>query len=140
MRKEAGAHAIELYPVVRLHYVLGGGNRICTNPSGDLRRLFDALEAEWGLKGPGPAICRPCKRFSPRCAPAAWQVTVAVHVAKSKSSRCGRACKNPACLWVWRSMSDPRTIAVNLRADLQSGEVVAFNAGMTNRKSASARI
>ena len=49
VRKEADARAIELNPVVRLHYVQVKEPDM-HDPSGDLRRLFEALEAEWGLK------------------------------------------------------------------------------------------
>jgi uncharacterized 2Fe-2S/4Fe-4S cluster protein (DUF4445 family) len=49
VRKEADEHAIELYPVVRLHYVQVKQPDM-HDPSGDLRRLYDALEAEWNLK------------------------------------------------------------------------------------------
>ncbi len=49
VRKEADARAIELNPVVRLHYVQVKQPDM-HDPSGDLRRLFEALEAEWSLK------------------------------------------------------------------------------------------
>ncbi len=49
VRKEADARAIELNPVVRLHYVQVKQPDM-HDPSGDLRRLFEALESEWGLK------------------------------------------------------------------------------------------
>ena len=50
VRKEADAHVIELNPVVRLHYVQVREPDM-HDPSGDLRRLYDALQAEWGLVG-----------------------------------------------------------------------------------------
>ena len=46
VRKEADARAIELNPVVRLHYVQVKEPDM-HDPSGDLRRLFEALEREW---------------------------------------------------------------------------------------------
>ena len=49
VRKEADARVIELNPVVRLHYVQVKQPDM-HDPSGDLRRLFEALEAEWSLK------------------------------------------------------------------------------------------
>src|SRR6201985_1065254 len=49
VRKEADARAIELNPVVRLHYVQVKQPDM-HDPSGALRRLFDALETEWDLK------------------------------------------------------------------------------------------
>ena len=48
MRKDADAREIELNPVVRLHYVEVREPDM-HDPSGDLRRLFDALEREWEL-------------------------------------------------------------------------------------------
>ena len=48
VRKEADEHAIELNPVVRLHYVQVKQPDM-HDPSGDLRRLFEALESEWSL-------------------------------------------------------------------------------------------
>src|ERR1700760_3557200 len=49
-RKEADARAIELNPVVRLHYVQVKEPDM-HDPSGDLRRLLEALETEWALQG-----------------------------------------------------------------------------------------
>src|ERR1700692_4931470 len=48
VRKEADAHVIELDPVVRLHYVQVKQPDM-HDPSGYLRRLFEALESEWSL-------------------------------------------------------------------------------------------
>src|SRR5450755_397508 len=48
VRKEADARAIELHPVVRLHYVQVQQPEM-HDPAGDLRRLYDALEREWQL-------------------------------------------------------------------------------------------
>jgi len=50
VRKEADAHAIEVDPVVRLHYVEVREPDMA-DPSGDLERLFEALEADWHLTG-----------------------------------------------------------------------------------------
>jgi uncharacterized 2Fe-2S/4Fe-4S cluster protein (DUF4445 family) len=49
VRKDADAREIELNPVVRLHYVEVKEPDM-QDPSGDLRRLFEALEREWGLR------------------------------------------------------------------------------------------
>ncbi len=50
VRKAAEAHDIELDPVVRLHYVEVQPPDM-HDPSGDLRRLEDALDFEWRLTG-----------------------------------------------------------------------------------------
>ena len=50
VRKEADAHAIEVDPVVRLHYVEVREPDM-RDPSGDLGRLLEALEREWALTG-----------------------------------------------------------------------------------------
>ena len=48
VRKEADAHAIEVDPVVRLHYVEVREPDMI-DPSGDLQRLLEALERDWSL-------------------------------------------------------------------------------------------
>ena len=50
VRKEADAHAIEVNPIVRLHYVEVREPDM-RDPSGDLERLFEALERDWSLTG-----------------------------------------------------------------------------------------
>src|ERR1035441_1760750 len=80
VRKEADARAIELYPVVRLHYVQVQQPDM-HDPSGDLRRLFEALEAEWSLKE-GPCDWPVLQMLQPSLRAGSWQVTVAVHAEK----------------------------------------------------------
>jgi uncharacterized 2Fe-2S/4Fe-4S cluster protein (DUF4445 family) len=125
VRKEADAHAIELNPVVRLHYVQVAQPDM-HDPSGDLRRLFEALEAEWDLKD---LTCdlSVLQILQPTLRAAAWQVTVAVHAAKQ-------------IIGVWPGLHETAlglaidigstTIAAHL-CDLLSGEVVA-SAGVMN--------
>src|SRR6202167_2292797 len=125
VRKEAEAHAIELNPVVRLHYVQVQQPDM-HDPSGDLRRLFEALEAEWGLKD---LTCdlSVLQMLQPVLRAGDWQVTVAVHAAKQVIS-------------VWPGLHDlayglavdigSTTIAAHL-CDLVSGEVTA-SAGIMN--------
>jgi uncharacterized 2Fe-2S/4Fe-4S cluster protein (DUF4445 family) len=125
VRKEADAHAIELNPVVRLHYVQVKQPDM-HDPSGDLRRLFEALEAEWSLTG---LTCdlSVIQTLQPILRAGAWQVTVAVHAAKQ-------------IIGVWPGLHElvyglavdigSTTIAVHL-CDLASGEVVA-SAGVMN--------
>jgi uncharacterized 2Fe-2S/4Fe-4S cluster protein (DUF4445 family) len=125
VRKEADARAIELNPVVTLHYVQVREPDM-HDPSGDLRRLFDALEREWGLKG---LTCdlSVLQILQPALRAGSWQVTVAVHGAKQ-------------IIGVWPGLQQKAyglavdigstTIASHL-CDLTSGEVVA-SAGIMN--------
>ncbi len=48
VRKEADAHAIEVDPVVRLHYVEVREPDM-SDPAGDLERLLEALERDWSI-------------------------------------------------------------------------------------------
>src|SRR5271167_233747 len=125
VRKEADARAIELYPVVRLHYVQVKQPDM-HDPSGDLRRLYEALDSEWGLKD---LICdlSVLQILQPTLRAGSWQVTVAVHAEKQ-------------IIGVWPGLHErafglavdigSTTIAAHL-CDLLSGEVVA-SAGIMN--------
>jgi len=125
VRKEADARAIELYPVVRLHYVQVKQPDM-HDPSGDLRRLFEALEAEWSLKD---LTCdlSVLQMLQPTLRAGSWQVTVAVHAEKQ-------------IIGVWPGLHErafglavdigSTTIAAHL-CDLLSGEVAA-SAGVMN--------
>ena len=125
VRKEADARAIELNPVVRLHYVQVQQPDM-HDPSGDLRRLFEALESEWGLKDLSCDLSV-LQALQPALRAGAWQVTVAVHAEKQ-------------IIGVWPGLHErayglavdvgSTTIAAHL-CDLQSGEVVA-SAGVMN--------
>jgi uncharacterized 2Fe-2S/4Fe-4S cluster protein (DUF4445 family) len=125
VRKEADARVIELDPVVRLHYVQVKQPDM-HDPSGDLRRLFEALEFEWSLKD---LTCdlSVLQTLQPTLRTGAWQVTVAVHAGKQ-------------IIGVWPGLHElvyglavdigSTTIAAHL-CDLSSGEVVA-SAGVMN--------
>src|ERR1700728_4163241 len=125
VRKEADAHVIELNPVVRLHYVQVKQPDM-HDPSGDLRRLFEALEAEWGLTG---LTCdlSVIQTLQPILRTGSWQVTVAVHAGMQ-------------IIGVWPGLHElvyglavdigSTTIAAHL-CDLASGEVTA-SAGVMN--------
>src|ERR1700689_3180090 len=80
VRKEADARAIELNPVVRLHYVQVKEPDM-HDPSGDLRRLFEALEREWDLKNLGCDLAV-LQVLQGVLRAGSWQVTVAVHGGK----------------------------------------------------------
>ncbi|MGH8204694.1 MAG: ASKHA domain-containing protein, partial [Steroidobacteraceae bacterium] len=77
VRKDADAREIELNPLVRLHYVEVREPDM-QDPSGDLRRLFEALEREWGLVNLG---CDPTLLGSLQATlrKGEWKVTAAVH-------------------------------------------------------------
>jgi uncharacterized 2Fe-2S/4Fe-4S cluster protein (DUF4445 family) len=77
VRKEADAHAIEIDPVVTLHYVEVPEPSMA-DPAGDLQRLFAALRDEWQLDelGVDPHVLRSLQRTLRE---EAWAVTVAVH-------------------------------------------------------------
>jgi uncharacterized 2Fe-2S/4Fe-4S cluster protein (DUF4445 family) len=125
VRKEADEHAIELDPVVRLHYVQVKQPDM-HDPSGDLRRLFEALESEWSLTD---LTCdlSVLQTLQPTLRSASWQVTVAVHAAKQ-------------IIAVWPGLQSKvyglavdigsTTIAAHL-CDLGTGDVVA-SAGVMN--------
>ena len=125
VRKEADARAIELNPVVRLHYVQVQEPDM-HDPSGDLRRLFEALESEWNLTGLNCDLSV-IQTVQSTLRTGAWQVTVAVHADKQ-------------IIGVWAGLQSrifglavdvgSTTIAAHL-CDLTSGEVVA-SAGVMN--------
>ncbi len=125
VRKDADAREIELNPVVRLHYVEVREPDM-QDPSGDLRRLFDALEREWKLTGLGCDfdVLRGLQSTLRR---GAWKVTVAVH-------------DGSQIIAAWPGFHDQAfgmavdigstTVAAHL-CDLESGELVAA-AGVMN--------
>ncbi|MGH6932265.1 MAG: ASKHA domain-containing protein [Dongiaceae bacterium] len=125
VRKRAEMRAIELDPVVRLHYVEVIEPNM-HDPSGDLRRLMQALEAQWGLTGLDCDL-RVIQHLQKALRAGNWTVTVAVHHGKQITA-------------VWPGFHDrayglavdvgSTTIAGHL-CDLSSGEVVA-SAGIMN--------
>src|SRR3984957_2474582 len=125
VRKDAEVRAIELHPVVRLHYVQVQPPDM-HDPSGDLRRLYDALELEWRLTGLSCDLSV-LQTLQSALRAGAWQVTVAVHAGKQ-------------IIGVWPGLHEQifglaidvgsTTIAAHL-CDLLGGEVVA-SAGVMN--------
>ena len=77
VRKDADAREIELNPVVRLHYVEVQEPDM-QDPSGDLRRLMNALEKEWQLSGLACDLSV-LRELQPVLRKGHWKVTVAVH-------------------------------------------------------------
>jgi uncharacterized 2Fe-2S/4Fe-4S cluster protein (DUF4445 family) len=77
VRKDADAREIELNPVVRLHYVEVQEPDM-QDPSGDLRRLQNALEFEWRLTDLSCDITV-LRDLQQALRKGQWKVTVAVH-------------------------------------------------------------
>ena len=125
VRKAAEARDIELYPVITLHYVEVAEPDM-HDPSGDLKRLTDALAKEWQLTGLGCDL-KVLQGLQPTLRAGEWKVTVAVH---SRSQ----------IVAVWPGFREKvyglavdvgsTTIAAHL-CDLTNGEVVA-SAGLMN--------
>src|SRR3546814_17480886 len=85
VRKRAEMRAIEIDPVVRLHYV----EVIEPNmhePSGDLQRLLQALETQWHLTGLD-ADLRVIQGLPTALGTGAWTVTVAVYLGRQVHAR-----------------------------------------------------
>jgi uncharacterized 2Fe-2S/4Fe-4S cluster protein (DUF4445 family) len=80
VRKGVAVRAFEVDPVVRLHYVEVVPPELAS-PSGDLARLFEALESEWGLTDLG-ADLEVVRALQPALAAGHWAVTVAVHAGR----------------------------------------------------------
>jgi len=124
VRKAADSREIKLYPVVRLHYVEVQEPDM-HNPSGDLRRLTDALEFEWRLTDLQCDV-HVLQNLQQALRKGAWKVTVAVHAAKQ-------------IIAVWPGFHErafglavdigSTTIAAHL-CDLLTGEVVAASGVM----------
>jgi len=80
VRKEAEAHDVALDPVVRLHFVEVQEPNM-HDPSGDLRRLEDALEFEWRLTDLGCDVLV-LQQLQSALRRGQWKVTVAVHAGR----------------------------------------------------------
>ncbi len=125
VRKQAEAHDVHLDPLVRLHYVEVQQPDM-HDPSGDLRRLEDALEFEWRLTDLACDMLV-LQQLQTALRQGAWRVTVAVHAGRQ-------------IIAVWPGFKEQvyglavdvgsTTIAAHL-CDLASGEVVA-SAGVMN--------
>jgi uncharacterized 2Fe-2S/4Fe-4S cluster protein (DUF4445 family) len=125
VRKDAEARDIELDPSIRLHFVEVQEPDM-HDPSGDLRRLEDALEFEWRLTGLQCDV-RMLQQLQQALRKGQWKVTVAIH-------------GDTHIVAVWPGFREriyglaidigSTTIAAHL-CDLGSGEVVAA-AGLMN--------
>ncbi len=125
VRKRAEMRAIQIDPVVRLHYVEVVEPNM-HDPSGDLQRLLGALETQWNLTGLDCDL-RAIQGLQKALRKGEWTVTVAVH-------------QNKQITAIWPGFRDKAfglafdigstTIAGHL-CDLASGDVVA-SAGVMN--------
>jgi uncharacterized 2Fe-2S/4Fe-4S cluster protein (DUF4445 family) len=125
VRKRAEVRAIELDPVVRLHYVEVAEPDM-ERPTGDLQRLQEALREQWQL-GELTSDLRMLQSLQKALRQGGWKVTVAVHSANR-------------IIGVWPGFRDrayglavdvgSTTIAGHL-CELASGEVIA-SAGLMN--------
>ncbi|MDX1609765.1 MAG: ASKHA domain-containing protein [Halofilum sp. (in: g-proteobacteria)] len=126
VRKDPGSYDIELDPVVRLYYTEVQEPSM-HDPSGDLRRLLEALEFEWRLEHIERADLQVLRDLQPALRKEDWAVSVAVH-------------HDRELIAVWPGFHDrvygvavdigSTTVAAHL-CELGSGEVVA-SAGLMN--------
>lgn len=124
IRKAAEARDIELYPIVRLHFVEVQEPDM-HDPSGDLRRLEDALRREWQLTNL-QCDMSVLQQLQTVLRAGEWSVTVAVH-------------DNARIVAIWPGLQEAvfglavdvgsTTIAAHL-CDLTNGEVVASSGVM----------
>jgi uncharacterized 2Fe-2S/4Fe-4S cluster protein (DUF4445 family) len=77
VRKRAEARAIELDPAIRLHYVEVDEPDM-HNPSGDLERLNNALQEQWGLEKLECDL-RVLQTLQKALRDGQWKVTVSIH-------------------------------------------------------------
>jgi len=124
VRKGLEVREFTIDPIVRLHYVEVTPPELAS-PTGDLGRLFDALEREWGLTGLS-ADLSVVRDLQPALESGKYRVTVAVH-------------RGRQVIGVWPGLNDTAygvaidvgstTIAGHL-ANLADGAVLASNGVM----------
>ena len=124
VRKRAELRDIEIVPEVKLHYVEVVEPNM-HDPSGDLRRLEQALETQWGITG---LTCdlRVVQQIQPALREGGWTATVAVR-------------EGERLLAIWPGFRDKvygiafdigsTTIAAHL-CDLETGSVLAAGGAM----------
>jgi uncharacterized 2Fe-2S/4Fe-4S cluster protein (DUF4445 family) len=125
VRKRAEVRAIELDPVVRLHFV-EVEEPAMDRQRGDMERLAEALEAQWGLKDLTIDL-RPLQSLQRILRKGAWKVTAAVHSGSRIIAI--RPGFHDQCYGVAFDIGST-TIAAHL-CNLATGEVVA-SSGMMN--------
>ncbi|HUF86606.1 MAG TPA: ASKHA domain-containing protein [Thermohalobaculum sp.] len=125
VRKRAEARRVVMDPATKLYYVEVAEPDMM-NPKGDLERLLDALEEQWGITGI-IADLRSTTMLQGTLREGKWKVTLAVHTGQGRST--GRI------IQVWPGFHEgsiygvavdvgSTTIACHL-TDLVSGEVLA---------------
>ncbi|MDX1400977.1 MAG: ASKHA domain-containing protein [Kiloniellales bacterium] len=125
VRKRAEARVIELDPAIRLHYIEVEEPDM-HNPTGDLERVEEALESQWGIFGL-TADLRILQHIQKALRNGDWKVTVAIHRAQVITA-------------IWPGFVDrgyglavdvgSTTIAAHL-CDLSTGQVIA-SSGIMN--------
>ncbi len=124
VRKRAEVRDIELDPAIRLHYVEVEEPDM-HNPTGDLERLYLALEKQWGITGLTSDL-KVLQGLQHSLREGGWKVTVAIH-------------RDQVLTGVWPGFRDKAyglavdvgstTIAAHL-CELRSGEVIASSGVM----------
>ncbi len=131
VRKRAEARQVLMDPATKLHYVEVAEPDMA-NPKGDLERLLQALEEQWGITGIISDL-RTTQMLQRALRDGQWKVTVAVHTGVGRTE--GRI------IQIWPGFHDgpicgvavdvgSTTVACHL-CDLVSGEVIA-SAGIMN--------
>ena len=124
VRKRAEVRAISIDPILRLHYVEVSEPDM-HNPAGDLRRLMEALEAQWGL-GAVRADLSVLQSLQSTLRAGDWKVTAAV---REGAEIVGLHAGFRDRAYGLAIDVGSTTLAVHL-TDLSTGEVVAAVGGM----------
>ncbi len=131
VRKRAEAREVTMNPSTRLYYVEVEEPDM-HKPTGDMERLIEALDNQWGLKGVQTDL-HILQCLQPALRKGNWKVTVAVHL--------GDASQSPKIMHIWPGYYEgsvyglavdlgSTTIAAHL-CDLKTGQVVA-SSGIMN--------
>ncbi|MEC8573323.1 MAG: ASKHA domain-containing protein, partial [Pseudomonadota bacterium] len=131
VRKRAEAREVTMNPSTRLYYVEVEEPDM-HKPTGDMERLIEALDSQWGLKGVQTDL-HILQGLQPALRKGNWKVTVAVHL--------GDASQSPKIMHIWPGYYEgsvyglavdlgSTTIAAHL-CDLKTGQVVA-SSGIMN--------
>jgi uncharacterized 2Fe-2S/4Fe-4S cluster protein (DUF4445 family) len=115
VRKGLDVRDFTVDPVVRLHYVEVTPPELAS-PTGDLGRLFDALEREWGLTDLG-ADLSVVRSLQPALEAGRYAVTVAVH-------------RGRQVIGVWPGLHErPLGVAIDVGSTTLAGHLVDLSDG-----------
>lgn len=130
VRKRAEVRDITLDPTVRLYYIVVEEPDM-HKPSGDLERVFQALETQWELRGLGIDL-QVLPQLQPILRKGEWKITVAVHDDGVERAQIMQAWPGLYEGTIYGMAVDlgSTTIAAHL-CDLRTGEVVA-SSGLMN--------